>query len=54
MTIEVKVITTAYSCKELPFIDMVDSLCDIVGHQKDLTFIHASIHEDNAKMLILA
>ena len=53
-TMEAKKIAMAHSCRELlPIIDMVTCLGDAVGLPKDLSTMYVSIHEDNARALIL-
>ena len=47
-------IALAHTCRELlPIINMVTSHGDAVSHQKDMSTMQISIHEENAGALIL-
>ena len=55
LTMEAEVIAVAHSGKELlQIIGMVAALGKAVGHPKDLTTAHLSLHKDNAGSSIFA
>lgn len=55
-TMEAEIVALAHSCRELfPVMDLVLELGDAIGVPcRDYTWMHVSIHEDNAGALVLA
>jgi hypothetical protein len=53
---EAEIVALAHSCRELfPVMDLVLELGDAIGVPcRDYTWMHVSIHEDNAGALVLA
>ena len=54
-TMEAEIIALAHGCRELfPVIDIVSEVGNVVGLvSKDMVLMHESIHEDNARALVL-